>query len=147
MVSACRVQERHSDSLSLIWHRRTSHNPPEPVLLDLTDRLGVIVLDENRVLSTTTNCEVNPSTGVSGCQIIPLYESNASSSRVPGYFGIPVEAATLALRDRTHASVAWYSLCNERGCTDGTLLANDTAKRCFDAIKNQACEGGKGGEW
>lgn len=31
---------------------RTSHNPPEPVLLDITDRLGVIVLDENRVLAS-----------------------------------------------------------------------------------------------
>ena len=28
---------------------RTSHNPPEPALLDVTDRLGVLVLDENRV--------------------------------------------------------------------------------------------------
>lgn len=35
---------------------RTSHNPPEPALLDVTDRLGVLVLDENRVFATTTNC-------------------------------------------------------------------------------------------
>lgn len=31
---------------------RTSHNPPEPGLLDITDRLGIAVLDENRVLTT-----------------------------------------------------------------------------------------------
>ena len=30
---------------------RTSHNPPEPALLDLADRLGVLVLDENRVFA------------------------------------------------------------------------------------------------
>jgi beta-galactosidase/beta-glucuronidase len=108
---------------------RTSHNPPESALLDVTDRLGVLVLDENRVLSTTANCAVNPVTGESGCQSVPLYTSTATSTRLPGFHGIPVETGLLALRDRTHASVAWYSLCNEGGCTDGTLLLNDTAKR------------------
>eukprot|EP01059_Diplonema_ambulator_P008605 TRINITY_DN1826_c0_g1_i3.p1 TRINITY_DN1826_c0_g1~~TRINITY_DN1826_c0_g1_i3.p1 ORF type:complete len:932 (+),score=309.95 TRINITY_DN1826_c0_g1_i3:251-2797(+) len=28
--------------------RRMSHNPPEPVMLDIYDRLGVVVMDENR---------------------------------------------------------------------------------------------------
>ena len=27
---------------------RMSHNPPDPALLDMMDRLGVLVLDENR---------------------------------------------------------------------------------------------------
>lgn len=94
---------------------RTSHNPPEPVLLDITDRLGVLVLDENRVLSTVTNCV--------GCRDVPIYEGD-----------IGAEAGALALRDRTHASVAWYSLCNENGCTDGTLLKGDVAKQCQTAI-------------
>ena len=31
--------------------RRFSHNPPAPDLLDITDRLGVLTLDENRVFS------------------------------------------------------------------------------------------------
>ena len=31
--------------------RRFSHNPPAPDLLDITDRLGVMTLDENRVFS------------------------------------------------------------------------------------------------
>ena len=29
---------------------RTSHNPPRPALLEMADRLGVMILDENRVL-------------------------------------------------------------------------------------------------
>lgn len=29
--------------------RRTSHNPPNPVLLDIYDRLGMVVMDENRL--------------------------------------------------------------------------------------------------
>lgn len=31
--------------------RRFSHNPPAPALLDMTDRLGVLTLDENRVFA------------------------------------------------------------------------------------------------
>jgi len=33
---------------------RCSHNPPTPELLDACDRLGMLVLDENRVMGTTT---------------------------------------------------------------------------------------------
>ena len=32
------------------------------------------------------------------------------------------DMALLAQRDRNHPSVAWYSLCNEAGCGDGSLL-------------------------
>lgn len=32
---------------------RMSHNPPSPRLLELADRLGITVLDENRVFSDT----------------------------------------------------------------------------------------------
>ena len=68
---------------------RTSHNPPEPVLLDIADRLGILVLDENRVLATQTNCD--------GC------------GNVPQYFGSPAnDVGALAVRDRNHASVIWY---------------------------------------
>ena len=89
------------------------------------------VLDENRVLATDTNCE--------GC------------SRVPAYSGDPAaDVGALALRDRNHASVFAYSLCNgkrkgprrgggsacgaasltlppraEAGCGNGSLLDGD----------------------
>jgi len=90
---------------------RTSHNPPEPVLLDIADRLGLLVLDENRVLATQTNCE--------GC------------SNVPQYYGSPAtDVGALAVRDRNHASVIWYSLCNEAGCGNGSLLADDLVEQC-----------------
>jgi|TARA_B110000196_G_scaffold212371_1_gene182164 beta-galactosidase len=29
--------------------RRTSHNPPDAAMLDIYDRLGVVVMDENRL--------------------------------------------------------------------------------------------------
>eukprot|EP01047_Picozoa_sp_COSAG01_P043011 COSAG01_NODE_3793_length_5690_cov_6.048650_2_plen_134_part_00 len=47
---------------------------------------------------------------------------------------VPDEVGKLALRDRSHASVIWYSLCNEAGCGPGTLLKGDTARKCQDAI-------------
>ena len=34
---------------------RCAHNPPTPELLDICDRLGMLVLDENRLLSSTEN--------------------------------------------------------------------------------------------
>ena len=144
---------------STAW--RTSHNPPEEVLLDLADRcsaltfflvllahhnevlrahhdevllpispshcstlshaaytpclcllrrrLGIVILDENRVLASQQDC-----VGLK-CQ------------NVPSYLGDPVsDSGALALRDRNHASVFAYSLCNEAGCGDGSLLNNDT---------------------
>jgi len=35
----------------------------------------------------------------------------------------------LALRDRNHASVIFYSECNEAGCGNGSLLAGDLVER------------------
>jgi beta-galactosidase/beta-glucuronidase len=37
--------------------RRTSHNPPDPAMLDIYDRLGVCVMDENRQLSNSSTRE------------------------------------------------------------------------------------------
>jgi beta-galactosidase len=34
---------------------RTSHNPPTPELLDICDRLGMLVIDENRLMGITQN--------------------------------------------------------------------------------------------
>lgn len=95
---------------------RTSHNPPEPVLLDLTDRLGVLVLDENRVLATDQNCQGK------GCKDVPAYAGDPAA-----------DMGALAKRDRNHPSVAWYSLCNEAGCGNGTLLAGDLVERAKEA--------------
>ena len=93
---------------------RTSHNPPEPVLLDIADRLGIMVLDENRVLATQANC--------AGCGSVPTYSGNPS-----------LDVGALARRDRNHASVIWYSLCNEAGCGNGSLLGGDLVEQCKQA--------------
>ena len=112
-VDLLRVQQMRGVGMNA-W--RTSHNPPEPVLLEITDRLGVLVLDENRVLATDVNCQG------SGCRNVPAYD------------GDPVaDMGNLAKRDRNHPSVAWYSLCNEAGCGNGTLLAGDLIEHAKEA--------------
>ncbi|HEY4414562.1 MAG TPA: beta-galactosidase GalA [Verrucomicrobiae bacterium] len=60
---------------------RTSHNPPTPELLDACDRLGMIVMDENRLLGSD--------------------EENMQRWE------------TQIRRDRNHASVGIWSVCNE----------------------------------
>ena len=90
-IDLFRVQQMRGVGMNA-W--RTSHNAPEPALLDITDRLGVLVLDENRVLATTTNC-VGPH-----CRNVPSYSGDPAA-----------DVGALALRDRNHASVAWYYLC------------------------------------
>ena len=37
--------------------RRTSHNAPDPTMLDIYDRVGVVVMDENRVIQNDTEHE------------------------------------------------------------------------------------------
>ena len=88
----------------------------EYILLELTDRLGVLVLDENRVLATFDKCG-------DGCEDVPPYGGD-----------IVAEAGALALRDRTHASVAYFSICNEFGCGPASLLANDVALSVIESI-------------
>lgn len=34
--------------------RRTSHNPPDPSVLDIYDRIGIVVMDENRLFANKT---------------------------------------------------------------------------------------------
>jgi beta-galactosidase len=60
---------------------RTSHNPPTPELLDACDHLGMLVMDENRLLGSD--------------------EENLRRWE------------TQIRRDRNHASVAIWSICNE----------------------------------
>jgi len=39
--------------------RRTSHNPPETSLLDIYDRIGIVVMDENRLFANETKYVIN----------------------------------------------------------------------------------------
>ena len=70
---------------------RTSHNPPTASLLDACDKLGMVVMDENRHLGDTTS---------------------AKSGRGTPYSDLS-ELDAMILRDRNHPSVIMWSMCNE----------------------------------
>jgi len=67
---------------------RMAHNAAEPATLELTDRLGVLVLDENRVNSEAA-----------------LLAQDTT------------DLADLVRRDRQHASIFAWSFCNENQCS------------------------------
>ena len=96
--------------------RRTSHNPPDPIMLDIYDALGMLVMDETRVHRN------GPRT-------------NAHNTSVDAL-------ASLVRRDRNHASVAMWSFCNEMACESAGVqlaapLMNNAAKT-FDGTRPTA---------
>ena len=72
---------------------RMSHNPPTAELLDACDKLGMLVMDENRHLGDT--------------------EAGKASQDTP--YADLHEVETMILRDRNHPSIIMWSMCNEEG--------------------------------
>jgi len=92
---------------------RMSHNPPTSELLDACDRLGMLVMDENRHLGDT--------------------EDGKASQNTP--YADLHEVQSMVLRDRNHPSVIMWSMCNEEGI-QGTAHGRDifaAMKRTVDA--------------
>jgi beta-galactosidase len=71
---------------------RMSHNPVEPFLLDECDRLGFLVIAENRHFGDTYEDQTSRDT--------PAVENT--------------DLKSLVLRDRNHPSIILWSLCNEQ---------------------------------
>jgi beta-galactosidase len=82
---------------------RTSHNPPTPELLDACDHLGMLVLDENRLLGSDA----------------------ANLERFKDQI----------LRDRNHASVAFWSIANEEFSTQDTAAGTRVAATMQNFLK------------
>ncbi len=72
---------------------RMSHNPPTAELLDACDKLGMLVMDENRHLGDT--------------------EESKSTLTTP--YSDLSELNSMVLRDRNHPSIIMWSMCNEEG--------------------------------
>ena len=72
---------------------RTAHNPPNEALLDACDRLGMMVMDENRHLGDTY-----------------LHQSPRGTTATN-----LSDLATMIQRDRNHPSIIMWSMCNEEG--------------------------------
>jgi len=71
---------------------RMSHNPPNNELLDACDRLGMLVLDENRHLGDT--------------YVPHTYDENTKADDLS-------DLDDMIVRDRNHPSIFAWSLCNE----------------------------------
>jgi beta-galactosidase len=82
---------------------RTAHNPPTEAVLDACDRLGMLVMDENRHLGNTHRHHSLPGTTF----------TNAD------------DLAFMIQRDRNHPSIIMWSLCNEeplQGTREGARI-------------------------
>jgi beta-galactosidase len=72
---------------------RTAHNPPNEAVLDACDRLGMMVMDENRHLGDD-------------------YRHHSPKGTKADNLS---DLATMIQRDRNHPSIILWSMCNEEG--------------------------------
>lgn len=91
---------------------RCSHNPPTTALLDACDRLGMLVMDENRHLGDATGAYSSGTAQTTYDDLSPLNN--------------------MILRDRNHPSIILWSMCNEEAIS-GTQAGADI----FQAMKQR----------
>jgi len=89
---------------------RMSHNPPAAELLDACDKLGMLVMDENRHLGDTQSAKSAPGTPYSDLS----------------------ELTSMILRDRNHPSIIMWSMCNEE-----PLQSTEEGARIFTAMRDR----------
>jgi len=96
---------------------RTSHNPPAPALLDLADRLGLVVMDET----------------------FDEWKYNKTHFGYGQYFDEWSERDTrdLVRRDRNHASVVMWSIGNEIPEQGDTAHAEAMATRLAGFVRDE----------
>ena len=91
---------------------RTAHNPPNEALLDACDRLGMLVMDENRHLGGALGDKTQPGNT----------ETNLE------------DLAWMIQRDRNHPSIIMWSMCNE----EAKLQGIPEGAKIFSAMKDVA---------
>ncbi|MBR3147477.1 MAG: hypothetical protein IKF54_04960 [Eubacterium sp.] len=89
---------------------RTSHYPPDPLLLDLCDEVGIYVVDEADVETHGTVFQKIP----------PSYNRISNDPKWAGHYVDRIKA--LYQRDKNHPSIIMWSLGNEAGGTFNTDL-------------------------
>ena len=70
--------------------RRTSHNPPDPTMLAIYDRVGVVVMDENRLFDNNTHYVENMGA------LVKYMHFGLDPGHLPACFALPL--ANNALR-------------------------------------------------
>ena len=125
---------------------RCSHNPPNPELLDATDRQGMLVWDENRVCKCSSSlCGFLRGLKKRCCADGPHdnYDRSAHpAGKAAGYEPHPIsevieDVKALIMRDRNHPSVIWWSLCNEQGCQNSPDSSQPFAAEFAAQVKEQ----------
>jgi beta-galactosidase len=101
---------------------RTAHNPPNEAVLDACDRLGMLVMDENRHLGDAYGHHSPPGTTATDLS----------------------DLSAMIQRDRNHPSVIMWSLCNEEGLRpkpEGARLFAAMTRRVhqYDTIRPITC--------
>ncbi|MCD8153204.1 MAG: hypothetical protein LUF78_00645 [Clostridiales bacterium] len=82
---------------------RTSHYPPDPLLLELADQLGIYIVDEN-------DLETH---GTFAAQLPPTYNSISHNPKWEKHYMDRI--IRLYQRDKLHPSIVMWSLGNEAG--------------------------------
>lgn len=88
---------------------RTAHDPQAAELLDACDRLGMLVMDENRHFGDTDEAKAKPGTPATDLS----------------------DLKAMVRRDRNHPSIIMWSMCNEE-----PLSPTPEGARIFTAMRN-----------
>ena len=107
---------------------RFSHNPVAPELLDFCDRLGILVIAENRHLGDTYADQSSENT-------------TAVEHR---------DLTTLVMRDRNHPSIILWSLCNEQwiqGSPAAAAMAKAMKQRIYELDGTRPVTAAMNGSW
>jgi len=107
---------------------RCSHNPPAKELLDACDKLGMVVMDENRHLGNATGGKT---------------PSGTSTGDFP-------ELREMIQRDRNHPSIVIWSMCNEeplQGTTEGGRIFAGMMKEVHKWDTTRPCSCAMNGSW
>lgn len=95
---------------------RTSHYPPDPLLLELADELGIYIVDEN-------DLETH---GTWACQLPATYNSISDDPKWESHYMDRI--TRLYQRDKLHPSIVLWSLGNEAGGYHNTDAMYDYLK-------------------
>ena len=115
MAAPKRAMQRRLSQLKTLGVNaiRTSHDPPSPAFLDLTDKMGFLVLDEffdvwvGHKYSDVGDYATYFNTAASSTTGTPPVPDNSS----PKWY--EVDVTSVVSRDRNHPSIALYSTGNE----------------------------------
>lgn len=116
--------------------RRTSHNPPDPTLLDIYDRLGMVVMDENRLFDDNPEYVKNMGVLVQRDRNHPsiVIWSFCNEGKTSSQFHIPWIPLCLC-KTISHAQTLIYTIVGCRGSHQNGGPAFQAVTEQFDGTR------------